>query len=106
MQQFGECFISMWNRMNTNKVIAFTYPNDADGNAFRDNKTGLEAFSAQAGLHNVDGGAYTDGTQDYSSMIGNFKRAGAQLVTNAPIPPDFNTLCTQAAQQGRTPTLA
>ncbi|TMF44386.1 MAG: hypothetical protein E6I24_10840 [Chloroflexi bacterium] len=40
MQQFGECFIPMWNRMNTNKVIAFTYPNDADGNAFRDSKTG------------------------------------------------------------------
>ncbi|TMF24997.1 MAG: hypothetical protein E6I31_02860 [Chloroflexi bacterium] len=57
MQQFGECFIPMWNRMNTNKVIAFTYPNDADGNAFRDNKTGLEFFSAQAGFHNVDGGA-------------------------------------------------
>src|SRR5439155_18793091 len=106
MQQFGECFIPMWNRMNTNKVIAFTYPNDADGNAFRDNKTGLEFFSAQAGFHNVDGGAYTDGTQDYSSMIGNFKRAGAQLFTNAPIPPDFNTMWKQAAQQGYKPKLA
>jgi len=106
MQQFGECFIPMWNRMNTNKVIAFTYPNDADGNAFRDNKTGLEFFSAQAGFHNVDGGAYTDGTQDYSSMIGNFKRAGAQLFTNAPIPPDFNTMWKQAAQQGFKPKLA
>src|SRR5437870_4056320 len=106
MQQFGECFIPMWNRMNTNKVVAFTYPNDADGNAFRDNKTGLEFYSAQAGFHNIDGGAYTDGTTDYTNMIGNFKRAGATLFTNAPIPPDFNTMWKQAAQQGFKPKLA
>src|SRR5207253_5945332 len=95
MQQFGECFIPMWNRMSTNKVVAVTYPNDDDGNAFRDNKTGLEFYSAQAGFHNVDGGAYPDGTTDYTSMIGNCKRTGAQLFTNAPIPPDCNTLSKQ-----------
>ena len=106
MQQFGECFIPMWNRMSTNKVVAFAYPNDADGNAFRDNKTGLEFYSAQAGFHNVDGGAYTDGTQDYTNMIGSFKRAGATLFTNAPIPPDFNTMWKQASQQGFKPKLA
>ncbi|TMD19408.1 MAG: ABC transporter substrate-binding protein, partial [Chloroflexi bacterium] len=86
--------------MSTNKVVAFTYPNDADGNAFRDNKTGLEFYSAQAGYHNVDGGAYTDGTNDYSSMIANFKSKGAQLFTNAPIPPDFNQMWKQASQAG------
>jgi branched-chain amino acid transport system substrate-binding protein len=106
MQQFGECFIPMWDRMSTNKVIAFTYPNDADGNAFRDNKTGLEFYSAQAGYHNVDGGSYTDGTTDYSSMIANFKSKGATLFTNAPIPPDFNTMWKQAAQAGFKPKLA
>src|SRR6202171_1370823 len=106
MQQFGECFIPMWDRMNTNKVVAFTYPNDADGNAFRDNKTGLEFFSAQAGYHNRDGGSYTDGTTDYSSMIANFKSKGAQLFTNAPIPPDFNTMWKQASQAGFKPKLA
>src|SRR5207253_10759819 len=99
----GECFIPMWDRMSTNKVIAFTYPNDADGNAFRDSKTGLEFYSAQAGYHNVDGGAYTDGTTDYSSMIANFKSKGATLFTNAPIPPDFNTMSKQAAQAGFKP---
>jgi branched-chain amino acid transport system substrate-binding protein len=106
MQQFGECFIPMWDRMNTNKVVAFAYPNDADGNAFRDNKVGLEFYSAQAGYHNVDGGAYTDGTQDYSGMIANFKSKGAQLFTNAPIPPDFNQMWKQSAQAGFKPKLA
>jgi len=106
MQQFGQCFIPMWNRMNTNKVVAFAYPNDADGNAFRDNKTGLEYYSAQAGFSNVDGGAYPDATTDYTSMIGKFKSAGATLFTNAPIPPDFNTMWKQAASQGFKPKLA
>src|ERR1700682_974220 len=106
MQQFGECFIPMWDRMSTNKVVAFAYPNDADGNAFRDTKTGLEFYSAQAGYHNVDGGSYTDGTTDYSSMIANFKSKGAQLFTNAPIPPDFNTMWKQASQAGFKPKLA
>src|SRR5258708_24460923 len=92
MQQFGECFIPMWDRMSTNKVVAFAYPNDADGNAFRDNKTGLEFYSAQPGYNNVDGGSYTDGTADYSSMIATFTSKNAQLFTNAPIPPAFTPI--------------
>src|SRR2546428_3454307 len=106
MQQFGECFIPMWDRMNNKQVVGFTYPNDADGNAFRDNKTGLEFYSAQAGYHNVDSGSYPDGTTDYNSMIANFKSKGASLFTNAPIPPDFNQMWKQSAQAGFKPKLA
>src|SRR5437660_1229793 len=69
-------------------------------------KHGLEFFSAQAGYHNIDGGAYTDGTQDYSGMISNFKSKNAQLFTNAPIPPDFNQMWKQASQAGFKPKLA
>src|SRR6266702_2520666 len=72
----------------------------------RDGKPGLEFYSAQAGYHNVDGGAYTDGTNDYSSMIANFKSKGASLFTNAPIPPDFNQMWKQSAQAGFKPKLA
>ena len=42
-----QCFIPMWNRIPTNKVVALMYPNDADGNAFRD---GLPATDAQGGI--------------------------------------------------------
>jgi branched-chain amino acid transport system substrate-binding protein len=106
LSEFGECFIPMWDRMNTNKVVAGAYPNDADGNAFRDPNTGLPHYAAQAGYHVVDGGAYPDGTTDYTSMIAKFKSAGAHLFTNAPIPPDFNTMWKQASQQGYKPKLA
>jgi branched-chain amino acid transport system substrate-binding protein len=106
IHEFALCFFPMWERMNTNKVVAFAYPNDTDGNAFRDNKVGLEFYAAQAGYHVVDGGAYVDGTTDYTSMISAFKSAGAELFTNAPIPPDFNTMWKQSAQQGFKPKLA
>ena len=54
----------------------------------------------------MDGGAYTDGTTDYSSMISKFKSKDCQVFINAPLPPDFNTFWKQAAQQGYKPKLA
>ena len=35
LKEFQGCFVPMWNRVHTNKVVACQYPNDADGNAFR-----------------------------------------------------------------------
>ena len=35
LEGFGKCFIPMWKRISTNKVVAEMFPNDADGNAFR-----------------------------------------------------------------------
>ncbi|HYW28123.1 MAG TPA: ABC transporter substrate-binding protein [Terriglobales bacterium] len=101
--EFGGCFLPMWNRVSTNKVAAAVYPNDADGNAFR---AGFPPLAVKAGYNVVDGGAYPDATTDYSAMISKFKSADAQLLTNCPLPPDFNTFWKQAAQQGWKPKLA
>lgn len=103
LSEFAGCFVPMWAKMNTNKVVAEMYPNDADGNAFRGNFIPLVT---KAGYTSVDGGAYSDGTTDYSSMISKFKSANAQLYSNVPLPPDFNTFWKQAAQQGFKPKLA
>ncbi len=103
VEAFGGCFVPMWNRIETNKVVGGMFPNDPDGNAFRD---AWPAIIDEAGYTFVDGGAYTDGTTDYSSMISKFKNKDCQVFINAPIPPDFNTFWKQAAQQGYKPTLA
>ena len=103
LKEFAGCFAPMWNRVPTNKVVAEMYPNDADGNAFRQN---FPALVTAAGYKNLDGGAYADGTQDFSTMIGTFKSQNAQLFSNCPLPPDFNTFWKQAAQQGWKPALA
>jgi branched-chain amino acid transport system substrate-binding protein len=104
--EFGECFIPMWNRIHTNKVVALMYPNDADGNAFRDPKTGFPPIMHKAGYKTVDGGAYPDGTTDFTAMISKFKAHDCEIFQNAPIPPDFNTMWKQSAQQGFKPKLA
>jgi branched-chain amino acid transport system substrate-binding protein len=103
LHEFAGCFFPMWAKMNTNKVVAEMYPNDADGGAFR---TNFIPLVKAAGYTSLDGGAYADGTTDYSSMINKFKSRDAQLYSNVPLPPDFNTFWKQAAQQGFKPKLA
>jgi branched-chain amino acid transport system substrate-binding protein len=104
--EFGTCFIPMWNKIPNDKTVALMYPNDADGNAFRDPKAGFPPLMHAAGYKTVDGGAYTDGQTDYTSMIDKFKSKGCEVYSNAPLPPDFNVFWKQAAQQGFKPKIA
>lgn len=103
-EAFGGCFVPMWDRIDTNKVVGGMFPNDADGNAFRDAWPGI---IDAVGYTFVDGGAYPDlQLTDFSQMISTFKDQDCQIYINAPLPPDFNTFWTQAAQQGYAPKLA
>jgi branched-chain amino acid transport system substrate-binding protein len=101
--EFGKTFIPMWNRVPNNKVVAGMFPNDADGNAFR---AGWPPLCKAAGYTLVDGGAYADGTTDYTSMISKFKSSDCEAYVNGPLPPDFNAFWKQAAQQGYKPKIA
>ena len=103
LREFAGCFFPMWAKMNTNKVVAEMYPNDPDGAAFR---TNFIPLVKAAGYTSIDGGAYADGTTDYTSMISTFKTKNAQLYSNVPLPPDFNTFWKQAASQRFKPKLA
>jgi branched-chain amino acid transport system substrate-binding protein len=103
LKEFQGCFAPMWNRISTNKVVACQYPNDADGNAFRG---GFIPLIKAAGYKAVDGGAYTDLTTSYSSMVSLFKTKNAEVFSNCPLPPDFNTFWKQASQQGWKPKIA
>ena len=104
LKQLADCFIPMWNRMPaSSKAVALQYPNDADGNAFRAVMPGI---MKAAGYDPIDGGAYTDGTTDYTQMISTFKSQDCQYISNCPLPPDFNIFWKQAHQQGWKPKLA
>ena len=103
MKEFAGTFLPMWNRVKTNKQFAGMFPNDADGNAFR---AGFPPFAEAEGYKFTDGGAYTDGTADFSSMISKFKSNNCETFTNCPLPPDFNTFWKQASQQGWKPRIA
>ena len=104
LKQFQGCFVPMWNRMpSSSKNVACQYPNDADGNAFR---AGFIPLIDASGYNAVDGGAYTDGITNFTSMITKFKNTDCQYLSNCPLPPDFNVFWKQANQQGWRPKLA
>jgi branched-chain amino acid transport system substrate-binding protein len=103
LKEFQGCFVPMWNRVPNDKTVACMYPNDSDGNAFREV---FEPLIKASHYKVVDGGAYADGTTDFTSMITQFKNKNCEIYSNAPLPPDFNTFWKQAAQQGFKPKLA
>ena len=104
LKELNDCFVPMWNRVpGKTKNVGLQYPNDADGNAFRAVMPGI---MKAAGYDPIDGGAYTDGTTDYTQMISTFKSRDCQYISNCPLPPDFNVFWKQAHQQGWKPKLA
>jgi branched-chain amino acid transport system substrate-binding protein len=104
MEQFADCFFPMWERMGvSSKEVNCLWPNDTDANAFRE---GLGAMMKQSGYRPIDGGAYEDGSTDFTAQITKFKNSDAELFTCTPIPPDFQTFWKQSQQQGFRPTLA
>jgi branched-chain amino acid transport system substrate-binding protein len=99
-------FLSMWNQVETNKIVGGLFPNDPDGNAWGDAQNGFPPPLQDAGYTLVDPGRYTNGTNDFTAQISAYKDAGAQLLTGVPIPPDFTNFWTQANQQDFRPMVA
>ncbi|MER6416448.1 ABC transporter substrate-binding protein [Streptomyces humidus] len=95
-----------WRLFDTNRKVGVLWPNDSDGNAFRDRSTGYRAQPATKGFTFFDPGAYENGTKDFSSIIAKFKKEGVDILAGVPTPPDFATFWTQAAQQGFKPKVA
>lgn len=96
-------FSSMWSSVATNKVIGGLWPNDGDGNAWGDASRGFPPALQKAGFRIVDPGRFQNLTSDYSAQIAAFKRENVEIVTGVPIPPDFTSFWTQAAQQNFRP---
>ena len=99
-------FQDMWNQVDNNKSVGFLMPNDGDGNAWSSAQVGFPAALTPAGYSIVDPGRYENGSADFTSQIDAFKKGKVEVLTGVPIPPDFTTFWTQAAQQGFKPKLA
>ncbi|UHS58741.1 ABC transporter substrate-binding protein [Agrobacterium vaccinii] len=98
-------FLNMWNSLDTNKQVGALWPNDGDGNAWSSD-VGLPPVLAKSGYKLTDPGRYQNLTDDFSAQINAFKKANCEIMTGIPIPPDFTTFWTQAAQQGFKPKAA
>lgn len=102
VEQFAKSYTTLWPQVPTNKKVGVMWPNDADGNAIR---AALGPLLKKAGYTIIDPGAYSDGTNDFSSQIALFKKENCEIFNTFPIPPDFATFWQQAAQQGYQPKI-
>lgn len=99
----AKVFMNMWNSLPTNKVVGLLFSNDPDGvNANRNLPKVFEA----GGFKVANQGLYTGNTNDFSAQIAGLKKANAEIVMGAFVPPAFATFWTQCGQQGYHPKIA
>ena len=103
LEDIIDVFMSLWDGVETNKVVGALWPNDPDGNGWSNPELGFPPVMEKAGYTLVDPGRYQNMTDDFSAQISAFKEAGVEIVSGVMIPPDFTTFWTQAAQQGFQP---
>lgn len=99
-------YLALWNTLDTNKKVGMLFANDADGNAWSNEKFGFPAALAKAGYEGVGAGRYTPMADDFTAQITTFKNAGVDIVVATMVPPEFFAFWTQAAQQGFKPKIA
>jgi branched-chain amino acid transport system substrate-binding protein len=99
-------FTSMWEQVETNKIVGGLFPNDGDGNAWGDKIVGFPPTLDKLGFKLVDPGRYQNLTDDFSAQIAAFKQSDCQIVTGVVIPPDFTTFWNQSNQRGFKPKVA
>ena len=75
-EDWMEVNVKCYDQIPTSKTVGYMLPNDADGNYYREVYPG---FLEKNGYKPVDGGAYQNGTEDYSSIISLFKSEGVEI---------------------------
>jgi len=99
-------FANMWDTVSTNRQVGGLFPNDEDGKAWGDPTNGAPILLSARNYRVVPSGLYRNLNDDFSAVISTFKDAGCEIVTGAPLPPDFTTFWTQARQRGFRPKAA
>jgi branched-chain amino acid transport system substrate-binding protein len=79
------------------------WPNDADGNAF---SSFMPPIIKSAGLTITDAGRWQDGSEDFTSEITTFKKAGCEVMEGVFSTPDYTNFWKQCNQQGWVPKIA
>jgi branched-chain amino acid transport system substrate-binding protein len=96
-------FLALWESVATNKVVGALFPNDLDGNAWANARSGFPPALQEAGYKLIDPGRFQPLSDDFGSQISAFKKAGVEIVTGVVTTPDFVTFWNQAAQQSFKP---
>jgi branched-chain amino acid transport system substrate-binding protein len=106
LEDAAACRTNSWSQITTNKKVALLFANDADGVSWSNKETGLGPFLTKAGYEIVSQPEnYPTPSEDFTSQIAAFKKAGAEIISGVQIPPDFTNFWKQAYQQGLRPKI-
>ena len=96
-------FTDMWGQVDNNKSVAALWPNDGDGNAWGDKKTGFPPALEEAGYEIVDPGRYQNGTEDFSSQIASSRRPTPRSSPAWVILPDWTPSGSRSSSRASSP---
>lgn len=101
--EIGAVYYDTWNAISTNKKVGILFPNDVDGNAYRQYFT-ADALAAK-GFTAIDGGAFQPMTEDFTSVISLFKKEACEICSAVFLPPEMANFWSQCLQQGYNPKI-
>jgi len=96
-------YATMWNTVNTNKVVGTMYMDSPAGRGFADPQRGLPPVLKKYGYKEVPTGFFQITNDDFSNQIATIKGGDASILTGTCYPNHFATFWNQAAQAGLKP---
>ncbi|MEJ2100336.1 MAG: ABC transporter substrate-binding protein [Desulfobacterales bacterium] len=100
VSDMGRSFIQSWGQVETTKVVGLCAQNDPDGVAWAQSAGGAVK---DAGYQVFDVGRFSEGTNDYTSLISKWKNAKVEVLFANMAPPDFAVMWRQCFQNNFIP---
>jgi branched-chain amino acid transport system substrate-binding protein len=95
--------VKVFDKLTTNKVVSLYLGNTADSQAWLSPQFGIADTLKAAGYTIAPYSLFNQGTEDYTSLISGFKKAGCELNFGSNPGKDFSVYWQQCMQQGYKP---
>jgi branched-chain amino acid transport system substrate-binding protein len=104
--ELGRIFPSMWDRMPTNKKVGLMFADNDSGRVMSDKKIGFPPAFTEGGYDiAVNTGLFRLDTDDFSTQISAFKKAGVEIIAGNAFESHMATFWNQASQAGFQPKI-
>lgn len=103
VEQITGGVMQVYEKISSNKVVAIFLANTADSQAWLTEGVGIVDMLKRAGYTAAPFDLYNQGTEDYSSLISSYKKAGCELFFGSNPGKDFSVFWRQALQQSFHP---
>lgn len=105
LEDAAEVRIGMWKQVQTNNKVGLLFPNDSDGAAWANEKTGFTPKVIAAGYQVTQPSLHDTAAEDFTQQIAEFKKNGCEICSGIETPPLFTNFWKQAIQQGYNPKI-